>query len=106
MVNVLNTSQTAALGKSSTSAKAPTLEEDYSRFGSYIHQTFGAQGANSYARMDNPLFGNADMDGFTVSMWVKRTDDNVWDALWSFFGSTSQSTMPPATVRRKQYRLL
>ena len=95
VVNILNTSQTAALGKSSTSAKAPILEEDYSRFGSYLHQTFGAQGANSYARMDNPLFGNADMDGFTVSMWVKRTDDNVWDALWSFFGSTSASAAGP-----------
>lgn len=95
VVNALDSTQTAVLGASSTKNTAPTLEEDYSRFGSYIHQTFGAQGQNSYARFANPLCGKSELDGFTVSLWVKRTDDNAWDALWSFFGSLSSSAAGP-----------
>lgn len=72
------------------SGVAPVLEEDWSRFGQVVHQTFGAQGSNSYSRMPNPLLGQ-NMDGFTVSMWVKRTDENAYDALWSFFSQMSSA---------------
>ena len=71
------------------SGTAPTLEEDYDRFGHVVHLTFGANGSNSYVRMPNPLYGQAELEGFTVSAWVKRGDDNAWDALWGFWGNTS-----------------
>lgn len=72
------------------SGVSPVLEEDWSRFGQVAHQSFGAQGANSYSRIPNPLL-DQNMDGFTVSLWVKRTDDNAYDALWSFFSQLSST---------------
>ncbi len=72
------------------SGTAPTLVEDYDRFGKVAHVELGASGSNSYARMSNPL-QNQDIEGFTVSAWIKRTDDDVKDALWGFFNTTSYS---------------
>ncbi len=65
---------------------APALEEDYDRFGQVAHINFGASGANSYVRIPNPLLNQASLEGFTVSAWIKRTDADVWDDLWSFCG--------------------
>lgn len=88
--NLYDESQSVAYGRSSTTnATAPSLVTDWSRFGQVLHQHFGAQGYNSYSRMPNPLKGQTDLDGFTVSLWVKPAAANVWDALWSFFNSTN-----------------
>jgi len=72
-----------------TTGTKPTLVDDYARFGKVLHQSFGAQGSNGYTRMTNPLYEAADLKGMTISMWVKRSDLNQWDALWGFFGSLS-----------------
>lgn len=93
--NQYNEDQKALFGHSSVKGTAPKLETDYARFGSVCHQYFGAQKDNSYTRMDNPLLGCDTLQGFTVSMWVKRTDDNVWDALWSFFGEKLPAASGP-----------
>ncbi len=75
------------------SGTAPVLENDWDRFGEVAHVYFGANGSNSYVRMPNPLVNYADgLEGFTVSAWIKRTDDNAWDALWGFYGSTSTTS--------------
>ena len=76
---------------SSSTGTVPTLENDWARFGSVLHQYFGAQGSNSYSRLQNPLLGQEGLEGFTVSLWVKRSDANNYDALWSFFNGTSAS---------------
>ena len=70
----------------------PVLVEDYERFGKVCHQFFGAKGTNSYARIPNPLQGKENLEGFTVSLWVNRADQNSYDALWSFFNSTLPSS--------------
>ncbi len=89
-LNEYNTEQRATYVRSNTSTgKIPTLESDYARFGSFVHQYFGVQGNNSYTRFINPLAGRTGLEGFTVSMWVKRNDANAWDALWSFFNGTN-----------------
>lgn len=94
--NAYNTEEGATLARASTtSGTKPTLDVDYGRFGKVLHTYFGAQGSNSYVRMHNPLQGAEDLDGFTVAMWVKRADANKWDALWSFFGSTSSKGDAP-----------
>ena len=84
--NAYNTEERTTFGSTGT---CPTLVTDYSRFGTVVHQSFGAQGSNSQTRMPNPLLNRTDIEGFTVSLWVKRTDNNQWDALWSFFNSTA-----------------
>lgn len=79
--------ETAVTGRYGTGT-APTFEGDYDRYGNVLHQYFGAQKSNSYTRIDNPL-KDSTIDGFTVSLWVKRLDANVWDALWGFFNSNT-----------------
>ncbi len=86
--NAYNTDERALFG---TTGTRPTLVQDYSRFGKVLHQWFGAQKSNSSTRMPNPLLNKSELAGMTVSMWVKRTDDNMWDAIWGFFNSTSAS---------------
>lgn len=94
--NLFDDEQKAELGTANSSVTPkPTLEEDVDRFGNVVHQYFGAQQYNSYTRMPNPLKGLANLDGFTVSLWVKRLSDNRWDALWSFFNQTSSSAAGP-----------
>ena len=88
--NLLNEEQVAIYARSSTSTPVPVLEGDYSRFGQVVHQYAGAIGYNSYTRMTNPLKGATNLDGFTVSLWVYRMDDNDnYNALWAFFNSTT-----------------
>lgn len=77
------------------SGTTSTQVSDYDRFGKVAHLNFGDQKNCSYVRMSNPLYGKENLEGFTVAMWVKRTDDNAWDALWSFFNSTSSTASSP-----------
>lgn len=90
-VNFYDDTQRITYGRSGTAGTAPTLGSDYERFGNVVHQYFGAQGTNSYSRMPNPLAGNENLEGFSVSLWVKRNDSNQYDALWSFFNGISSS---------------
>ena len=91
-INAYNTEEHTYFG---TTGTKPTLVSDYDRFGKVVHLSFGAQKNNSFVRMPNPLLNHSDIDGFTVSMWVKRTDNNMWDAIWGFFNSTSASAAGP-----------
>lgn len=91
--NLYNSEETAYYYRSGSGVKA-TLEEDYSRFGKVVHQNFGAIGNNSFCRIQNPLLDKK-LDGFTVSLWVKRTDLNEWDALWGFFDALNPKTESP-----------
>ena len=90
--NLVDDSQSINYGRSSTATGiVPTLENDWARFGSVVHQNFGDKGSNSFSRMPNPLQGQTDLQGFTVSLWVKRADNNLYDTLWGFFSGTSPS---------------
>lgn len=70
----------------------PTLVEDLNRFGKVLHQNFGTIGNNSATRMTNPVYQAEDLEGLTISMWVKRSDENRYDALWGFFNSLSATS--------------
>lgn len=94
-LNLYDETQKALYGTAnSTLGVKPAIENDYARFGSVVHQYNGEQGKNSYTRMPNPL-AETDIDGFTVSLWVKRTDANTLGALWSFFNSSIASAKGP-----------
>lgn len=87
-LNMYDKSQQAQYGRSSSKGTVPSLVSDYSRFGKVLHQFFGANGDNSYTRLVNPLQNNDNLDAFSVSFWVKRTDSNAYDALFGFYNST------------------
>ena len=86
--NAYNEAERAAFG---TTGTKPELTDDYDRFGKVLHQSQGDKGKCSFTRMPNPLLDRDDLEGFSVSLWVKRTDQNTTDALWGFFNSTSQT---------------
>lgn len=89
--NAYNTSQHATFKKEGSN-KLPGLEEDSARTGNVLHQYFGAAGNCSYTQFANPLRNEA-LDGLTVSMWVKRTDDIPWDAIWSFYNQSANTRL-------------
>lgn len=70
----------------------PSLEKDSLRNGNILHQYFGASGYCSYTQMPNPL-RNERLEGMTVSLWVKRTDDIPWDAIWSFYNPAANTRL-------------
>ena len=90
-LNAYNLEQRARFAKQGTNIR-PTLEKDSIRTGNVVHQYFGANGNCSYTNMDNPLKGTQ-LDGATISMWVKRMDDVAWDAIWSFYDNNANTRL-------------
>ena len=72
--------------------RIPALERDSLRNGHILHQYFGASGSCSYTKIPNPLYGE-ELEGATVSLWVKRTDDVPWDAIWSFYNPAANTRL-------------
>lgn len=92
LTNHYNTTQRGTLLRQ-TNGTRPELIEDVSRFGKVLHQHFGTSDANScsYTRFTNPLKDADDLNGFSLSMWIKRTDANAWDAIWCFYNAAAPS---------------
>ena len=90
LANSLNSAQQAELKHNSTT-KEPALEDsDNLRNGSVVHTLFGANKKESYVAIPNPLQGKTLSDGATIAFWVKRTDDNLWDALFGLTDGTAR----------------
>lgn len=90
LTNSLNSGQQAELKRNSTT-KAPVLEDDDNqRNGNFVHTYFGANTKESYVAIPNPLQGKALDEGATIAFWTKRTDDNLWDALWGVTDGTAR----------------
>ena len=79
---------------------AAALEEDLDRDGKVVRLYPGASNTASFARVVNPLQGRQDLQGFTVSAWVRRADQNLWDALWAF---TDKTTSQPAQIKQRLF---
>lgn len=92
VVNSVDSTQRAYLMKGGTN-KVPTLHTDGNRNGKVVRLTAGGSGNESYVRISNPLYEKELADGFTISFWTKRLDNNVWDALFSFYNATKQSRL-------------
>ena len=93
LTNTFDEEQKAQLLHRSTT-KLPTLEDGGPmRIGRVVHLSFGANAKESYVKMDNPLLGDSLPEGATLSFWVKRTDDNLWDALFAFVNGDARLYM-------------
>lgn len=93
LINSLNSGQLAEL-KCNSTTKAPTVEDnDNLRNGNFVHTYFGANAKESYVAIPNPLQGKSLADGATIAFWTKRTDDNLWDALWGVTDGTARFFM-------------
>lgn len=84
LANSYNASDVAKL-KANGSAQAPTMESGARQDGGRsIHLFFGINGNESHVQVPNPLRGQSLDQGATISMWVNRSDNNLWDALFGF----------------------
>lgn len=92
-VNRYNSQQTISYAKQS-SGKTPELEVDGARMGQVLHVVAGTEKAKNcgYVRIPNPLYQQADLKGFTVSMWVKRVESDLWGSLWGFTEKSPTAT--------------
>ena len=90
LANTFDATQKAQLKKNGT-AKVPTVESnDNLRNGSIIHLSAGNNGKESYVAMPNPLRGATLDNGATISFWVNRTVDDLWDALLGITDGTAK----------------
>lgn len=90
--NLYNTSEKASKLHKGNGVN-PTQENDKIRDGKVLHTTFGIAGNNSYVRFPNSLKGLILNQGMTLAFWVYRDDDNLWDALCSFFNDQTGETL-------------
>ena len=61
--------------------------------GRAMHLLFGTNGNESCVKVPNPLLGQTLDKGATISMWVNRSDNNLWDALFGFADGNSRFYM-------------
>jgi len=90
LTNKLNKSEKAVLKHNSTTASPIVDDTEQLRNGNTVHLNFGANGKESYVSMPNPLKGKDLSNGATISFFVKRTDDNLWDALLGMSDDTQR----------------
>ncbi len=85
LTNYFDENQRGIISKQSKGVN-PTLVEAGGMSGKVLYVT-GGTAANTncgYVRFPNPLKNDTDLKGATISMWVKRTDDNMFGTLWAF----------------------
>ena len=82
LTNTLDNTQKAKLNRLGTTALPTVDTAEQLRNGSTVHLKFGANGKESYVSIPNPLKGKELANGATISFFVKRTDNNLWDALF------------------------
>ena len=85
LTNHYDESQTASFAKL-TKGTVPVLLEDPLMVGKvgYLMAATDKEANAGYIRMKNPLYQRNDIDGATISLWVKRMDDNWFGTIWSF----------------------
>lgn len=84
--NRLDASQ-IGVPRAEASGTKPQREKNSAKGGMVLRQHFGYPSASSssYVQFSNPLQGkDLSESGATVSMYVLRTADNEWDAVWAF----------------------
>ncbi len=92
LANSYNGNEVASL-KTNGSATAPTLDTGKLQEGKSVHLYFGINGNESHVQVPNPLVGQILDEGATISLWVNRTDNNLWDALFGFVDGNSRFYM-------------
>lgn len=99
VLNVVDNEQKASFSKQSA-GEMPALKYDIARFGQTMHVQGGAdlERTCGFVRMSNPLYGQNDMKGMSISFWVKRLDNDVWGTFFSFV-----DTNPSYTVKQKNF---
>ena len=82
LANVINSGEHAELLQNGGTPLPTLADNEPLRNGNCVHLYFAGHDQESYVKIPNPLFGKELNEGASLSFFVKRTDDNVWDALF------------------------
>lgn len=82
LANTQDPTQQAQLQRNGTTQAPKLVEGEPLRNGKVVQLNFGANKKESYVSMPNPLKGLPLTDGATIAFFVKRADNNLWDALF------------------------
>ena len=85
---------------STTKNYIPTLEEQQARYSTVVRLYASEAASKSFLRLDNPLVGREDLESFTVSVWVYRTNEDQWGTLWAF---TDKSPLLASQIKQRLY---
>lgn len=88
--NTFAPAQVATLARKGATARPAIVDGDPLRTGNYVHLSAGANARESYVEIDNPLCGQDLSQGATISFWVRRSDNNLWDALLGLQDGTAR----------------
>ena len=81
--NIVNHLSTAT-GKCNGTGLNPEFVDETVR-GSVLHLFGNAVNNESYVEMQNPLNGEENLEGTTISVWINRLDDAwLFDGIWAF----------------------
>lgn len=82
--NIVNHLSTAT-GKCNGTGLNPEFVDETVR-GSVLHLFGNAVNNESYVEMQNPLNGEENLEGTTISVWINRLDDAwLFDGIWAFY---------------------
>ncbi len=90
-VNHYSEGQTAVYSRLGAGVAA-SLQTDPARMGQVAHVAEGEQKNVSFVRFPNPLQGHTDLQGFTISAWVRRGAEDLWNSLWTFTDKMGNQT--------------
>lgn len=91
--NTFDASQKAMLQRQGSTARPTLDDQEQLRNGSVVHLSPGGNGKESYVTMPNPLKGQQLDNGATLAFYVKRADNNLWDALFGFVNGDARLYM-------------
>ena len=89
LTNSLNPDEKAELVRKLITKRITLTEGDPLRNGKVVHLMQSNNGKEDYVSIVNPLKGK-ELDGATISFFVKRDDDNLYDALFGCSSGTAR----------------
>ena len=93
LANSYNANEVATPAANGTGQEPAVESGTRSTGGHSLHLFFGINGNESHLQVPNPLLGQPLNQGATLSMWVCRSDNNLWDALFGFVDGSSRFYM-------------
>jgi arabinan endo-1,5-alpha-L-arabinosidase len=94
LANTFNAAEKAELKRGGSTSLPALVDDSYQlRNGKVVQLSFGAKDKESYVEIPNPLYGKDLTNGASLSFWLQRADDNLWDALYGFYNPSTQARL-------------
>jgi len=93
LANSVNSNEHAELLQNGGTALPTLVDNEPLRNGNCVHLNFAGHDQESYVKVVNPLYGKELAEGASLSFFVKRADDNVWDALFGLVNGDARLYM-------------